>query len=52
MKTFQAMVVCTEELPLAYCVDCSSRKWSLIAAVCCAGIWLLLTGMAQQVYDF
>ena len=26
MKTFQAMVVCAAELPLAYCVDCFSRK--------------------------
>lgn len=52
LKSMQSIIFFALDIPSSYLADKYSRKWAIIVATICGGLWLLITGLAKSIFGF
>ncbi len=52
LKSMQSIIFFLLDIPTSYLADKYSRKWAIICACFLSGLWLLITGLANNVTIF
>ena len=52
LKAFQALIIFTLDIPLAYIADKKSRRLSVVGSVLFGAVWLFVMGYGSELYHF